>query len=80
MRRVTIVRQGEYNDVFGGRVSVPDMLLPGLVWIQEHCPLHEPHTVALADLAAVWNVPESIILPGLRTLLRTGFFTLEEVD
>lgn len=80
MQQVTIIRQREYDEVFTARVQVPEILLPGLAWIQEHCPLDEARTITLGELAEVWDVPEAVIMPGLRSLARTGFFTLEEPE
>jgi len=58
-------------------VLVPACLMPGLRWIQEHCPIEEPTTVILADLAVAWGVPEVVVGQGLRTLARTGYFSLK---
>ncbi len=77
MDSVTIVRLRDYEDVFQEPVLVPDRLTPGLRWIQEHCPIEEPTTVTLTDLAAAWGVPEFVVGQGLRTLARTGFFSLK---
>lgn len=74
---VTIVRLRDYAEVYTSQVRVPANLRPGLQWIQEYCPLGEPTSVTLAELASIWNVPESVILLGLRTLQRSGFFVLE---
>jgi hypothetical protein len=75
---VTIIRRRDYAEVYTEQVQVPSNLQPGLEWIQAHCPLGEPTTVTVADLAHVWNVPESVVMLGLRTLQRSGFFSLED--
>ncbi len=75
---VTIIRLRDYAEVYTPQVQVPSNLRPGLQWIQKYCPLGEPTSVTLAELADVWNVPEAVILLGLRTLQRSGFFVLED--
>ncbi len=77
---IVITRQRDYDEVFSNQIEVPDSLRPGLLWIQGHCPLDEPTVVMLADLSAVWHVPEEVIMAGLRNLQRTGFFSLAEED
>ena len=77
---VVITRQRDYDEVFSSQIEVPDSLRPGLLWIQAHCSLDEPTVVMLADLVAVWHVPEEVIMAGLRNLQRTGFFSLVEED
>jgi len=80
MSTVTIIRRRDFDEVYTEQISVPANIRPGLQWIQQHCPLDAPTTVALADLAAVWDMPDAVILLGLRTLQRSGFFVLEEAD
>ena len=75
---VTITRLRDYAEVYTPQVQVPANLRPGLQWIQEYCPLGEATSVTLAELADVWNVPEAVILLGLRTLQRSGFFVLAD--
>ncbi|GAB4571100.1 MAG: hypothetical protein Kow0077_06880 [Anaerolineae bacterium] len=77
---VTITRHRDFDDVFTEHVVVPDNLLPGLAWIQEHCPKDRPTTVNLQVLAASWQVPEPIVVIGLKNLSRTGFFTVNGLD
>ncbi len=78
MDSVTIIRLREYEDVFQEPVLVPERLMSGLRWIQERCPIQEPTSVILADLSLAWGVPEIVVGQGLRMLVRTGFFSLEE--
>jgi hypothetical protein len=75
---VVIVRQQDYDDVFTRQIDVPPNLQQGLYWIQDNCPIDEPTSVRISELAIAWDVPEIVIALGLRTLQRTGFFTLLE--
>lgn len=80
MDKVIITRLCEYAEVFTDQVRVPGNLMPGLEWIQIHCPLNTPTTVRVADLSEAWDVPATVIRLGLHTLQQTGFFSLEDVD